>query len=122
MCFTQPMKQLLNKLKGMFPSKLPTGTADFDSWAVSIFTTYNLPDMPSYRNAIASMIMHLGPTTDKKPLLFFAKAVRKAQANQIAYEEIQKLKQAENDYIAATLAKPTETVDNGTNHVESIQQ
>lgn len=98
------MKKQLNQLFGLFPSKLPTGVAEFKDWADSIFYTYDLPDMPSYRQALASMIMHLGPTVDRKPKLFFAKSVKKAQANQIAYEEIQKLKKAEAEYIASTIA------------------
>lgn len=48
--------------------------------------------MPSYRHAIATMIMHLGPTTSRKSNYYFASSIRKAMANQIAYQVIQDLK------------------------------
>lgn len=98
------MKQLIPHLKGLLPSRLPVGVTEFENWSKDIFDTYGLPNLPSYQQALASMIMHLGPTVDRKPKYYFAKAVRKAQANQIAYEQIQKLKKAEQEYIAATLA------------------
>lgn len=118
------MKKQFHKVLGLFPSKLPTGVAEFDSWSSSIFDTYGLPNLPSYRQAVASMIMHLGPTVDKKAKFFFAKAVRKAQANQIAYEEIQKLKKAEAEYIAATIALETTPLEDalGTENVQPVQQ
>jgi fructosamine-3-kinase len=61
--------------------------------------------MSSYRQAVASGIMHLGMTVDKRSKSYFAKCIKKAMANQIAYENIQLLKQQEQEYIAATLAK-----------------
>ncbi len=90
---------------GFLPSRLPLGMTEFDDFCTSIFKTYSLPDLPSYRHAIASMVMHLGPTTANKPKWFFAKSVRKAMANQIAYENIQKLKKQEQEYMDRTQAK-----------------
>lgn len=48
--------------------------------------------MPSYRHAIASMILHLDTLITHKPKRFFAKAIRKSMANQVAFEKIQLLK------------------------------
>lgn len=79
---------------------------EFETFCDSIFFTYDLPDLPSYRHAIASMIMHLGPTVAVKPKRFFALSVLKAMSNQIAYENIQKLKKQEEEYHKeATLPK-----------------
>lgn len=86
-------KKTFHKLTGFFPSKLPTGAQAFDGFCDSVFSTYTLPDLPSYRGAIATMILHLGPTTSYKPKFYFAKSVRKAQANQVAYEKLQELKE-----------------------------
>lgn len=44
--------------------------------------------------AWSEMIMHLGPTEDHKPDVYFIKAARKAAANQVAYANIEKLKPA----------------------------
>ena len=93
----------LKKFKGLFPHPLPCkGISDLDKYSDEIFATYDLPDLPSYRNAIASMIMHLGPTCAWKAPYFFAISVRKAMANQIAYEKIQLLKKEEAEYIEKT--------------------
>lgn len=80
---------------GFLPSKLPVGLDQFESYCSSIFETYSLPDLPSYRNAIATMIMHLAPTSFYKPKFYFAKSVKKAMANQTAYEVIQRIRDEE---------------------------
>jgi hypothetical protein len=99
----QQLKKFSNKLLGFLPQPLPhKGLSDFDQYCDLIFETYDLPDLPSYRNAIASMIMHLGPSTAMKAPYFFAICVRKAMANQIAYEKIQLLKKEEAEYIEKT--------------------
>lgn len=41
------------------------------------------------------MIMHLGSQTTFKSKYFFAKSIRKAMANQVAYEKIQEIKEEE---------------------------
>lgn len=87
------MKHLWTRTTGLFPTRLPTGLDEFEKFTTNILTAYKIPDMPGYRQAIATMIMHLSPTTDKKSKLYFAKAVRKAQSNQIAYQVIQKIRE-----------------------------
>lgn len=99
----QTLKKSFHIIKGFFPSALPTGLRALDEFSTSIFETYDLPDLPSYRHAIASMIMHLSPTTAYKPKRFFALSVKKAMSNQIAYEKIQSLKKQEDEYIQSTL-------------------
>lgn len=85
----------LKFVRGFFPKRLPTGLKDFDAFAAMIFDVYNLPALPSYKHAVASMIMHLGPTTAYKAPWFFAISVKKAMANQTAFEIIQQIKEAE---------------------------
>jgi len=75
--------------------QLPVGLSEFNAFCETIFTKYSLPDMPSYRNAVATMIMHLPQTEDKAALSFFAKSIRKAMANQVAYEVIQQIREDE---------------------------
>lgn len=86
-------RNFLSKTRGFFPEKLPRSLEDFYKFSDSIFKTYNIPPLPSYENAVATMIMHLDPTTDKKSKYFFAKSIRKAQANQVSYEIIQKIRE-----------------------------
>lgn len=96
------MKQLMSKIakkltfvRYLFPSKLPIGVIEWEKFCTSIFKAYDLPDLPSYRNAIATMIMHIPPTIFYKPKHFFGVAVKKAMSNQTAYEIIQQIREAE---------------------------
>lgn len=89
-------KTQLRKIKAKFPTKLPTsGAPEFNAWATSILELYELPTFDSYYHAIATAIMHLSPTTSHAPKAFFAKTVRKAMANQIAYEKISEIREKE---------------------------
>lgn len=69
-----------------------------------VIETYGLPDDPSYRHAIGSAIMHLGPLTTRKPVSYFGRAVTKAMANHAAYEGMQKLKEEEKKFEAKVRA------------------
>jgi len=94
------LKRLIHRILGRFPSKLPSkGLQDLDDFTTSILTTYDLPDMLSYRNAVATMIMHLGPQESHKPKYYFARSIKKAASNQIAYEKIQQIKKSEQELI-----------------------
>jgi hypothetical protein len=85
----------LKQLAGYWPTDLPVGMTDLENFASDIFETYDIPDKRSYRHAVATMIMHLGPQTNKVPKMYFVKSIRKAMANQIAFEKIQAIKEEE---------------------------
>lgn len=103
------LDKIRQKVAGFVPTALPVGKEEFNKFCASIFYTYDLPALPSYKHAIASMIMHLGPTKAKATKRFFALSVKKAMSNQVAYEIIQDLKNEEAAYIEATMAKPVAT-------------
>lgn len=98
---------MIKKLLGKFPSKLPVGMDELDSFTSDILSTYHLPDKPSYRHAVANMIMHLGPTISHAPKSYFAKSIIKAMANQVAFEKIQQISKEEKEK-AAELAAQSE--------------
>lgn len=105
---TLKLKKIATKLLHFFPHQLPVGVTAFNKLFQSLTATYDFPDASSYKHAVASSIMHLGQTTDSKAPRFFAKTIRKAMANQIAYnviEEIRVLDKAEQIKQAATLQK-----------------
>jgi hypothetical protein len=79
---------------------LPTTLEGFHQFADSIFEDYELPNLPSYRHAIATMIMHLDPTVIEVERSYFAKSIKKAMANQIAYDVIQTIKKEEAEKLA----------------------
>jgi hypothetical protein len=95
--YLSKIKRFYYQLLGFFPAHLPTGLADLGKFCDDLFFTYELPDLPSYRHAVASMIMHLSPTTIRKPKRFFALSVKKAMANQVAFELIQQIKEKEKE-------------------------
>lgn len=87
-----------------FPHKLPVGGSEFDSFFESICTLYGLPNLPSYRQAVATMIMHLGPIQYRASKHYFYASIRKSMANQVAYDKIQEIKQESES--AKTEPKP----------------
>lgn len=83
------------RIYDLFPRRLPIGRAEFDDYCSFLFLVHNLPDLPSYRNAVATMVMHLGPTVSRKAPYYFVTSIRKAQANEVAYAVIQEMRALE---------------------------
>jgi hypothetical protein len=81
-----------------FPSELPRTVEDIDTYSDYVIKAYELPDEPSYRQALAAAIMHLGPVTIYAPKRFFAKSIMKAMANHAAFDKIRALKKEEEAY------------------------
>lgn len=79
------------------PSRLPLTVAELDKMIGEILVVNDLPDNPSYKHAIASAIMHLGPVTNKKSYSFFAKSVHKAISNHVAYDKMKQLEKEEQE-------------------------
>lgn len=86
------IKKLWKQLLFRFPHALPVGETAFVEFCSMIFETYDLPDLPSYHHAVATMIMNQSPTTDKIAPVYFAKSIRKAMANEVAYARLQALR------------------------------
>lgn len=74
---------------------LPVTADDFEKFCDDIFEEHAFPKAMSYKQMIASMILHLDTTTTKAPKLYFAKAIKKAQANEVAFNVIQDCKDQE---------------------------
>lgn len=94
--------KVMKLIRYRFPSKLPTGMTEHETFAASIIETYNFPDNLSYKHTIASMILHLDPLVVRKSKSYFAHAIRKSMANQIAYAKIQEIKALEEKETAST--------------------
>lgn len=92
----EKIKKIVFRLWYRFPQTLPiAGMTCFEEFCDRLLYAYDLPSGPSYYHAIATMIMNQSPVTDKMPPRYFAKAVRKAMANEIAYAKLQQLRAAE---------------------------
>ena len=101
-------KRLLNMFLGLFPSKLPTGMAAFDSWAQSIIDTYSMPtqDKPSLLFGLTATIMRLGPTTAYKSKFYFYLILTAGAQKQVASEQFRLVKEGQQAAAAQTEPAP----------------
>lgn len=74
---------------------LPTGMTEFDEWSDRIISGTLLPAEPdSQKFALATMLMHLPPTSDHECDGYFIKSLRKAAVNQIAHAKMTEIRDA----------------------------
>ena len=89
----------LNQFLGLFPSKLPVGKTEFETWSNSIIKTYKVPmDDRSAKFGLCAMIMRLNPTEAYKSKAFFALCLSKGASAQVAsyvMEDIKNQQKAE---------------------------
>jgi hypothetical protein len=106
------LKSFLKRLRSYLPSALPKGSEEFEAFSSSIISTFGIPDLPSYRHAIATMIMHLDPTVSRKPKVYFARSIQKAMANEVAYQKIQHYKKIAAEEQAQREKEATQNASN----------
>lgn len=76
-----------------FPSTLPhQNKDDFNQWLLELFTLFNLPDSPSYRQAVSVAVMHLPESKSVVSKSYFAKVIRKRMASELAYSIIEEVR------------------------------
>jgi hypothetical protein len=114
--YTNKFKQLFEQFLAFFPAPLPRGMTEFDTWSARLIFAYGLPDNDSIRFALATMIMHLGPTECDKPRRYFGRAVLKGMSAQVANNVMYQLKEKQKaEDAAAKLAEapaPLQVVSN----------
>lgn len=87
------VKRFFKQTLAFVPTLLPIGVEAFDVWAKDVLYIYNFPDNDSTRWALATMIMHLGPTSAYKTKRFFGLSIHTAAAKQVAHNIFYELKQ-----------------------------
>ncbi len=112
------MKHLMHRVSHYFPTALPKTEAEFDDFCQDLFNTYQIPDKPSYRHAVASMIMHLETTRASMPKRYFIDSIRKAQANEIAYSVIEAIRKQDK---LDREKKTQEATQSSEPHLECVQ-
>lgn len=88
----QRVGKFFQRLLARFPTAVPMGVSDFNDWADSIINLYGFPNNDSVRFALATIIMHLGPTAAYKSKHYFAVTIKAAAAKQVAGQVFQDLK------------------------------
>lgn len=98
------VKRLIKQVRALFPSKLPVGMSQFESWADSFSDTYNLAtqNQDAIRFVLATSMMHLSPTAAFKSKYYFYLLLETAASKQIASAAFTKIKE---DDIARRLAE-----------------
>lgn len=90
-----PVEGILEQM--LEPRPLPQGMTEFHEWGDRIISGALVKGAKTedQKFALASMIMHLGPTESHKPDAYFVHALRKGASNQIAHAYIMECKQAQ---------------------------
>lgn len=85
--------KLVKKFLSLFPTKLPVGMTEFETWSDSIIElAEEFADRDSMKFAIASMVIHLDAVRDSAPKNLFVKKLHKTAANQVASQVFQDIK------------------------------
>lgn len=113
----QALLRALRKLRNFFPSLVPSGAAEWNSFTASIIDTYQLPNNDSFRWIVAKYLMHFD--RDRDPVLlrllfgngYVAKRriylyIRGAEGTQTAMHFFEEIKKAQQ---AAVVAKQLES-------------
>jgi len=118
------LKRLARRLKALFPSLLPQGVSDFDSWANDILDIYQMPNNDSTKFALAVMITHLPPTQAYKPKHYFGMTLLKGASTQIAFAVMDTVKNKQKQ-LAEELKKKEAlevTAQQGTSDAGPVEQ
>ncbi len=120
------IKTALKKIRGAFPTSLPQGMEEYNSFVNDLIDTYKpAADERSIRFAISAMIMRLGPTEASKSKRYFALALHKGAAAQVANqvmidlktEQEAAMKAAQEAYQAEQAAKAAQESEQATSNV-----
>ena len=91
------MLQLRTILSALVPRLLPQTDSAFDALVARVCAAAGVPVTDSLINAIASMLMHLGPQTAIKADLYFILTIKRAVASQTAYTAIEAVRARAKD-------------------------
>ncbi len=87
------LNALIARLSALVPTRLPTTPAAHVAWAESICALAGYPCNSSFQQALAIMLLHLGPTVAYKPKEFFIRSLHKAAVNQVASGVIEQIRE-----------------------------
>lgn len=110
------MTEKMKITDGSTPVRLPITPAEFNDFVDALGEYSGITDIKNYQHAIATMIMHHPQDSCMKAPDAFIQAIRKAQANEVAYGVLFLIKQVteleekkKKQDAAAPLTTTTET-------------
>ena len=83
--YYEKLKFFLELVASYFPSKLPDSVKTHEDWAGSILKLGGYPDNDSFRNAIATQLLHLNTDTHYASKQHFIRTIRRGIVNQVAW-------------------------------------
>lgn len=102
------LKLLAKKVLSHFPTQIPTGMTQFNTWLDSIVELAGpIADPDSLKWVVSNEVMRLSSTRNKVPKSFFIKSLRKYAANQLAAATVMELKQKQEVAQKALQAEAT---------------
>ncbi len=97
--------KLFKVLSSYFPTPLPVGLPQFETWADDIIElSGKFADLNSMKFALASQLIHSKHDKSSIPKVVFVRMLRKAAANQVASAVFQEIKQQQDAKIAEATA------------------
>lgn len=100
---------LIKRVLSRFPTKLPVGASEFETWSDSIIElSGEYADIDSMKFAIASILIHADSKYGALPKRYFVDRLRKSAANQIASQVFQNIKQKQQKAAEVTAAQQQE--------------
>jgi len=112
------LKRLYNRLRGFFPSPVPKGLTEFETWSARIRDTYNPPgDDRSIRFVLSAMLMRLDPTEAYKADWYFAKSLYRSAAAQVGVYVQETIKNTQRAEFEAQQAANVKAAQEATNAV-----
>jgi len=98
----QKLKTLIKQILAYLPSKLPVGKTEMHQWMEDIIeVSGKFADVDSMKFAISSMVLRLDSTTSRVSKQYFARALRKAAANQVVSVILNDIKEAQQAALKA---------------------
>lgn len=116
--FLASWKRRLFWMRGFLPIQLPTDSPALERLFSYLFFTYEFPDYPSYRQAVCAKILHTKEGVITITGYTFYKLIKAAQAKQVAYEIVDKMRieeKAQQDRILKAVNAPKEEAKPATN-------
>lgn len=105
----EKVKQFPKRIRGLLPMRLPVGVTQWNSFCVWVLSAYGFPDLPSYRQALAQMIMHLPQHVVFKTPRWFAQQIKNGQVKQTAYQVVEDARRADKaarDAVLKSVGEP----------------
>jgi hypothetical protein len=108
------VKRAIQYTAALFPSALPQTNAAYEAWADDVLALASLPLNDSFKQALATQVLHLGPTTAYKSKFYFILGLKAAVSKQAAYGVVDAIRQKEKAERESQAGKAVQNLEQAT--------